>query len=276
MTRTRIVEPGIGQPEFEGLIPPVVVEPEDTAAALNSDTQVGISKFIRQMSERLAYPPDYTTIEDISLAAPLNIQAGLYVPDRARNVPNSYLGIIFPDNEFLAVAKSPSMLANHAAAKVRKAKTLDPHKDEVEIQALTEARQTLEEFLRKQTNVGEAIDSETTALRAIYLATQAPDKRRFTEQNWNQLRPIADVAIRKAIDVAARFHEWGSSRTTGVKRAVEYEMYGHSGHNNRRIANVRAYTHLVGTYSVARGKAVDVAVKRTQKELDKYKMLTNG
>jgi hypothetical protein len=262
------------------VIPRADLQPPDMPVELAENRKVTFSKFITLVSLRYGLTKADTTVEDLERATPMNIDRGLYIRlvdrERTARAQNLYEEVVFPSPQISLLTKSPSDLAKRAYARAQAANDKKPadqketNRDTVHATASRAAGHVLEKRADSLEELRNGISAELIALRALRRELFAGGKAHYRADNLDVLRQRGHNSIHQAVEVAAINLGWDNDMVDGIQQAVNYNLYGHSGHNNQRIKHWRQYTYMAGKYAGARLDAMAVSQRATAVVLGRY------
>lgn len=268
-------EPGVGQGT---LFVPVGVKAPELPPGFDLDSPVSISRLICAISDHMDLPPDFTNQAHLERVEPKSIESGLYFdpPEaRSKRLKNVYQGVGFLATDFLCVARSPADLASHMYARAKKAnekrspdERLD--RDEAHNTASRAAARTLGEQISRLEVVRGELSERRLCLLAVHKALRAPGRAYWKAVNLDRFRRTASDVIHNAIEVAVTNLPWDNQTADDLQDALHYNLYGHAGHNNRRLGYWRRYVLMVGKHTKAQINALGFSLSRTDDEFAKY------
>lgn len=270
-------EPGIGQASLPLFIPEEVQAP-DVPEGFDLERRTSFSHLIRVIGDNMALPPDFTRVEDLERVDPASIERGLVFPERyayERRLKNVYLGIGFSATQFLEIARSPSDLAGHVYTKAKKANEKrapeERHdRDTAHATASRAAGHSLEERVLGLTVAQGQLASQRLDLLRLNKELRAPGRAHWSGRNLDALRRLSSNVIHSTIEIAATNLPWDNQTADDLQDALHYNLYGHAGHNNRRLGFWTRYVLMAGKHTRRQLEAVTQSLQRTTNELVQY------
>lgn len=263
------------------------------------DQIISISKLLRIVSEYMALPDDFVTVEGFAMAQPETIRDGLYIrrrDPRFRTAENLHRGVVWPSKEFKAVSRFPGALARQAMNNTRGSFKLEEtavgdqliqkvfdkegtelDRDEIERRVKRSAVHQLDAYEERLARYHEELAKQREALLAFWRRlNRLQGNAFFKAKNLDALRLVAERSIRTAVEVGTINLDFGSLTVDGLHRAAMYKIYGLPGHNTTRLRNFRDWTVLTGRWTLTRRDLLDDAIKDLREERALYEPTTKS
>lgn len=278
MTR-RTPEPGIGQTPLSPIFVPEEVRAPELPEGFDMDRRTSFSHLIKVIGDHMNLPPDFTDREALEKVTPEKIESGLSFNQRyahEQRIKNVYAGVGFSATQFLEIARSPSDLAGHTYTKAQKAnEKREPEarldRNEAHATASRAAGHVLEEHVLGLTSTHGQLAQQRLDLLRLNRELKAPGRAHWSGRNLDGLRKTASNVIHSTIEIAATTLEWDNQTADELQDALHYNLYGHAGHNNRRIGFWGRYVLMAGRHTRRQLDAVTMSLERTSKELGTYR-----
>lgn len=268
MPRTRV---GEGQLGIEGMGGFAGVEPRTD---VDLSRRMAASTIIKLTSEVLDLDPGSVTERDVKVMSPRVIVSGLFVPDGVDtgDIPNAYKGIVFPPDEFLIIARSPSDLARHTRVRTMSARSQTADIGAVEAASMRSAGHMLERKLAKLTSLREAILTEKSKISAfsgeLHSANNTAFYGHYNAKNLMIIKAEVEGSIFRALHIAATTHGWDKEKLGRAESTLKFQLYGKE---SRRVRNWINYTDMVRDYTHKRGAITNIVMRDVKTELKKYR-----
>ncbi len=265
-------EPKIGHLTFDlGEIP---ADPSSKSAeTIDFQRRIASSALIKLVTDTAPPDPSEVTERDLRVMSPNQISSGLYVPEARspQDTPNSFKGVVFPADQFLVIARSPSDLARHTRTRTLRAHERTDDKYQADQSANRAAGHVLKSHLSKISTLETSLHNEEE--KAALFSRELHGARGtgyYSHHSFEKLQPIkasVESAIFDALNVAATTHKWDKEKTERARKTILYQLYGI---DSRRVKNWIGYTDVVKNYAHARGIVIAQARRSVATELAQY------
>ncbi len=259
-------------------LPPNLEAPE-LPENLDRNRIITAGSLLRILSETVEVDLSSVSTADIDNTAPKVIEYGLYIPKedpRFRKSKHTYEEVVFPVEQWLEIARSPSDLARHMYSRTQKVNAKRPpetrvdDRDVMHATAMRAGGHTLEERLVKLDGLYNSTFDELDALRRLHTELKFWFQARYRAENLDVLRKVGHNAIHRAAEVSVVNTKKKNVDVDGIHRAIHYKLYGPQSTSNRRVKNWRQFTYLAGTYAKRRIDAIITSMHATEASLDEY------
>ncbi len=274
-------EPGVGQFTFTLTEQPGVEHAPsfDLPDSVDLDQPTNMSHIFRVISDHADLPFSYASVDAIEQVRPEHLERYLYVPPARAleaDAVNVYRGVVFPSDEFLQVAHNPGGLAARAKAAADKANRERPieERQSEDVARATSRRAAGHALTGKVDGMGVLVGKLTERKVSLFsLVNELHDPQRVYAKavELDALRQIGEEAIHDTIEVATLNMD-GLSTTDidDMHAAVRFNMYGHSGHNTRRLGYGLRYVIMASKHTRAKLGATEKSLEFTQAKLKPY------
>lgn len=267
------------------------------------ERKLTLRRLVWIIAENEPLPQSYATSDDLTNAQPLAIEAGLYIPkddpryenaeglievnprfatDAAKTaaqevgegkqpkVPPTFIGVIFPPDEFKGIGYYPKALAKRVRTDTRAANLSAADRDEVDEKAGRSAGHTLEGYIKKMNGLQNGLFDERNMLRSLFKDLTTPAwQAHYKARNLDKKRKQADEKIHKTAEVASINLNLGNTAIEGLHKAIKFNLYGHLT-QDQLVESWLRYIVMTGRYASARIDRLVSSIAASQSELGRY------
>lgn len=206
-------------------------------------------------------------------------ESGLYIDrgyHRVREVKNGYNYIVFPGEEWLQIALSPTQLSNRTYTRAQDADRKKPPAEKAasraDLREIAErsAGHMLEGQLKRLDALHTRVELEADLLRLLFREVDYGNLAHFSPAKMDALRILGHNSIHQAIEVSFINTKAGDATIDGVHRAAQHRLYGRELSPAARRTAWRGLVSMAGKYAEARRQEIITSMHKSEEALEVY------
>lgn len=228
---------------------------------------------------------------DFKRADPEILEKGLYIPPRSNKrirledslitighqpatlvadgvVPRN-VGVVFPPDEFVIVARNAADFAKSVKNKTANKNKNQLNREEVMAKKNRAAAHALTGKLQRMNTLEDEILDQTKLMRKVYKQTRSTWRAQYKAKNLDRDRRVVNELIHETAEIAGSTFNLGTTALSALHRAITSRLY-RNGSSNDLISSWGEYLTLTGQYANARRGKIWQSRLDCEEQLSRY------